>query len=225
MATFLTAPAGSLTAPGYLTPRERVTLDRAPRLTSGPPPQGWTDPQLGAAEGLAAYVAGNGVRAEQTRMPYVDKAHRLHRNASSERSALKEADRKRTPASQRAAIRRVRPSNGPPPGTSGAANHTNLRVTEQALAMGRLGRASLVGSALLGGAEVIAAEDKPRAAASVGGGMAGGWAGGVAGAEAGAVLGPWGALGGGIVGAIAGGALGHGAGSGIVDHAPNMRRR
>lgn len=216
-----------------LTLREYAALQRAPRTASpARGADGWSPSELGAAEGLSAYVAGNGARAEHVRMRYDDTAHRLAPDASADRAALKFADRQRTPAPQRAYIRKVRPGTAAPKGTSGSANHTNPRVSEQARALGRMGRASAGLAALLGVGEVLAADDKVRAGAAVTGAMAGGWAGGVAGAESGGLLGapfgPWtaagGALIGGIGGAMGGGSVGHAAGGHLVDRLRSGRR-
>lgn len=226
-------PIGSLADGPLLTLRDFAALQRAPRLASPAGDEdGWSGRQLGAAEGLATYVAGNGARAEQTRMRYVDKVHRLPKDASAERSALKVSDRQRTPAPQRAYIGKVRPGTSAPPGTSGSANHVNPRVTAQAQALGRLGRASAGLGALLGAGEILASSDKVRSGAAVSGATIGGWAGGVAGAEAGglagAVLGPWGATGGaligGIGGALGGGSAGHATGGHLVDRLRSGRR-
>jgi hypothetical protein len=203
----------------------RASARRAPRLG------GWRDDQIGAALGGSAYLAQNGIRSEQARLSYVDKAHRLDPFDNAGRERLKILDRDATPAPEREIIKAFRRETGAREGSVGQANRTNPKVTEQARALGRLGRASLAGSVLLGTGEVIASDDRPRASASVAGAMGGGWAGGVAGAEAGAAIGslappyglPVGAAIGGFLGAIGGGVAGHEAGGRAVDHARRPR--
>lgn len=205
--------------------RAMVGSGVAPSSSTARARRGWTPGAIGAAEGLSAYAGQIGMRSAQTRFQYIDAVDPLDSAARAQREALKRADRVRTPALAREILNAGRPSFGPPSGTSGAANHTNPRVTEQARVLGRLGHASLVGSALLGSAEIAAARDRPRAAASVAGAQLGGWAGGVAGAEAGAALGalvpPFGPIAGaaigGLAGALGGGALGHRAGGDLMD--------
>ncbi len=225
---FVDPPAGDPWAFTPLSSAEMIALGRAPRRRGES-----LSPGLAEAEGALAYAGQNGVRAEQTRRQYVDAVRRLPTDASAERSAIKAAERLRTPAPQRHFIRAVRPGTASPAGGSGSANHVNAGATAQARAMGRLGRASLAGGAIVGAAEIASAQDRPRAAASVAGSAAGGWAAGVAGAEAGGMLGmflgpPGGAAGaliGGIGGAMGGGALGHAVGGDLVDRWRRSRRQ
>lgn len=230
MARFLDVPGGPgpLAAPAYLTPRERMALERAPKL--GPGSLGWQGPASGAVEGVTGYVAENGLRADQVRRAYVREAQALDPGDVEGRTALKQSMRRATPAPQREWLNFKRPDFGPRLGSVAGAARTNAAATGRALQLARLGRASLAGSALLGGVEIATAKDRPRAAVAVGGGMGGGIAGGIAGAEAGALIGSVvpgpgtaiGALIGGIGGSIAGGALGHEGGEQLYDR---LRRR
>jgi hypothetical protein len=212
-----------------LDPCERVALRNAPRRDEAP---SWGDPVIGGAEGLTTYGAQNPIRSAQTRFQYADKVVKLDPDAGQARAALKRADRARTPAPEREFLNWRRPGFDPPPGTSGAANHVNPKVTAQAWRLARLGNHSLAASLLLSASEIMNAEDKVRAAGRVAGAEAGGWAGGVAGAEAGGLIGSVfpgpgtaiGALAGGLLGSIGGGVGGHYLGGGAVEAVRAARR-
>lgn len=203
--------------------RDHLDLAKAPKL--GEKPDG-RDSALGAAQGITAYGAQNGLRAEQVRGQYSEAVRRLPPYANAERSQIKSDARGRTPAPQRYIVQAARPSTGPAPGSSGSAHRANPRIDRLGRTLGLFGRASLGAGLILDGAEVLDAEDKTRAAAQAVGGNVGGWAGGVAGAEAGGTLGafggPWGAAGGavvgGVLGAFGGGLGGRRVGREAVDH-------
>jgi hypothetical protein len=228
MARLFDVPAGPLAPAGYLTPQERVALEQAPRMPAGL--SAWQGPAAGGAEGATTYAGENGLRTDQVRRAYVQQTQALDRGDVEARTSLKQAMRRVTPAPQRAWLDFTRPDLGPRAGSVAGAARTNAAATARALQFARLGRASLVGSALLGGVEIATAKDKPRAAVAVGGGMGGGVAGGIAGGEGGALIGsvvpgPGTAIGaiiGGIGGSIAGGALGHEGGARLYDR---LRRR
>lgn len=161
------------------------------------------------AQGLASYVAQNGIRANQVRNSYNNSAAKLPKDASAERSALKSSSRAATPAPQRALINMVRPSTAARAGSVGGAARTNPAWTRAASTMGTVGRIEVPVAIAAGAVEIATSDNPARAAAGVGGSTVGGIGGGIAGAEAGALAGgllagPPGALGGAIIGGIAG---------------------
>lgn len=223
MATILTGVTMPLSRPisfgdvQLLRPAELTALSRAPKHPKAD--------AAGAGEGVTAYAAENLMRNEQVRRAYTRDVKRLPPNAGDQRTSLKAQARRATPAPQRAWLAHTRPDLGPRPGSIGGAARSNAAASASAAKMARLGRASLVTSALLGGAEIALSDDKPRTSVQVAGGMGGGVAGGIAGAELGALVGSvvpgpgtvLGAVVGGIGGSLLGGHLGHEAGGAAVD--------
>ncbi len=155
-------------------------------------------------------IASEGIGADAARKSYKRHVEALDPNDSIGRKAAKEEARRRTPPLTRAVLETARPDTGPRPGSVGHADRTNPGADKGAKVLGHVGRASAVGSVVLGGVRIYNAPDKARESVIVlseaGGAVSGAWVGGLAGCAV--APGPGcavGAIVGGVVGGIGAG--------------------